>query len=42
MRGSGLGLAIAEQLVRANGGAMRLASPPGGGFVVTVDLPVVA
>ncbi len=38
-RGSGLGLAIAERLVTARGGTMRVASPPGNGLVVTIELP---
>ncbi|GAA4677941.1 sensor histidine kinase [Frondihabitans cladoniiphilus] len=37
--GSGLGLAIADQIVRAHGGSIRAAARPGGGTIVTVDLP---
>ena len=37
--GSGLGLAIARQLVRAHGGSIEVASPPGRGAVFTVQLP---
>ena len=39
--GSGLGLAIARQLVRAHGGSIEAASPPGGGAVFTLRVPVV-
>ena len=34
--GTGLGLAIAAQLAERNGGAIRLACPPGGGLEATV------
>ena len=37
--GSGLGLAIAQQLTTARGGALRLAAAPGGGLLVTMELP---
>ncbi|MFZ2489542.1 MAG: HAMP domain-containing sensor histidine kinase [Anaerolineae bacterium] len=37
--GSGLGLAIARQMVRAHGGTIEVASPPGSGAVFTVQLP---
>lgn len=37
--GTGLGLAIVERLVRAHGGEVRAASPPGGGAVFAVRLP---
>lgn len=37
--GSGLGLAIAEQIVTARGGTLHLDAAPGGGLVVTVELP---
>ena len=37
--GTGLGLAIARNLVRAQGGEVRLANPPGGGLEATVSLP---
>lgn len=38
-RGAGLGLSITKGIVEAHGGAMRLASGPGG-TVVTLELPV--
>jgi signal transduction histidine kinase len=38
-RGSGLGLPIAERLVTARGGRLHVASPPGQGLVVTIELP---
>ncbi|MFC5231277.1 sensor histidine kinase [Pseudonocardia zijingensis] len=38
-RGSGLGLPIAERLATARGGALHVASPPGAGLVVTIELP---
>lgn len=38
--GSGLGLAIARQLMRAHGGSIEAASPPGSGAVFTVRIPV--
>lgn len=38
-RGSGLGLAIAERIVDARDGVLQLATAPGGGLSVTVDLP---
>jgi signal transduction histidine kinase len=37
--GSGLGLATCARIARAHGGALRLATTPGGGLTVTVDLP---
>lgn len=38
-RGSGLGLAIVDQVMSAHGGAVRLASEPGGGSVFSLWLP---
>jgi signal transduction histidine kinase len=38
--GSGLGLALARNIIEALGGAMRAASQPGVGTVMTIDLPV--
>jgi signal transduction histidine kinase/CheY-like chemotaxis protein len=38
-RGTGLGLSTVYGIVRQSGGWVRLASAPGGGTVVTVDLP---
>jgi signal transduction histidine kinase len=38
-RGSGLGLAIVDQVMTAHGGAVRLASEPGGGSVFSLWLP---
>lgn len=40
--GAGLGLAIAERIAAMHGGRIILASPPGGGFEVRVELPAVA
>lgn len=37
--GSGLGLAICAEIVRQHGGSIRLASAPGQGTTVTIDLP---
>lgn len=39
--GAGLGLAIAERIVRMHDGRMDLASRPGEGFVVRIELPLV-
>jgi signal transduction histidine kinase len=38
--GSGLGLAIVAELVRRNGGSVRLGDAPGGGLAVHVTLPL--
>jgi PAS domain S-box-containing protein len=38
-RGTGLGLATAKRIVEAHDGQIAIASPPGGGTTVTVDLP---
>jgi signal transduction histidine kinase len=37
--GTGLGLAIARRTVEAHGGRLLMASPPGSGLTVTVELP---
>lgn len=37
--GCGLGLAIAKAIVEAHGGTLTLASPPGRGLTVTLNLP---
>jgi signal transduction histidine kinase len=37
--GTGLGLAIVHRLVTADGGSIELATTPGGGLTVTLDLP---
>ncbi|WP_116134929.1 sensor histidine kinase [Trinickia diaoshuihuensis] len=37
--GSGLGLAIVQEVVKAHGGAIRFAFPPGGGFAVILAFP---
>ncbi|MSQ02220.1 MAG: hypothetical protein EXR71_10075 [Myxococcales bacterium] len=37
--GTGLGLAVVEQLVRAHGGTVDVASPPGQGTTFTIHLP---
>ncbi|HEX2048940.1 MAG TPA: HAMP domain-containing sensor histidine kinase [Acidimicrobiales bacterium] len=39
-RGSGLGLSIARDLVAAHGGSIRAENAPGGGAVVTFEVPV--
>ncbi|GAA2507456.1 hypothetical protein GCM10010406_50070 [Streptomyces thermolineatus] len=38
--GSGIGLAVVRELVAAHGGTVRVASPPSGGTVFTVSLPL--
>jgi two-component system sensor histidine kinase MprB len=40
--GSGLGLAIVQQVVAGHGGRVEVKSPPGGGTLVHVELPIVA
>ena len=40
--GSGLGLAIVEQVVTSHGGSVTASSPPEGGTVIHIELPVVA
>jgi two-component system, LuxR family, sensor kinase FixL len=39
-RGTGLGLVTAKRIVEAHGGRVAIASAPGGGTTVTVELPV--
>jgi two-component system sensor histidine kinase MprB len=39
--GSGLGLAIVEQVVSSHGGSVSASSPPGGGTLIHIELPVV-
>ncbi|MGA2401274.1 MAG: ATP-binding protein [Syntrophobacteraceae bacterium] len=37
--GTGLGLAITERAAKLHGGEVRAANAPGGGLIVTIDLP---
>ena len=39
-RGSGIGLAVCEEIVEYHGGNMHLQNAQGGGFIVTVSLPI--
>ena len=39
-RGSGIGLAVCEEIMKFHGGKMELANTDGGGFLVTLHLPV--
>jgi len=39
-RGSGIGLAVCEEIIKYHGGTMELANAPGGGFQVTIVLPI--
>ncbi len=39
-RGSGIGLAVCEEIVTRHEGRMEVDNAPGGGFVVTIRLPV--
>ena len=39
-RGSGIGLAVCEEIVKYHGGNMHLQNAKGGGFIVTVCLPI--
>jgi len=38
-RGTGLGLSIAKRIIDAHGGEIRIDTPPGGGTIVSIDLP---
>jgi two-component system sensor kinase FixL len=38
-RGTGLGLSTARRLIETHGGAIEVDCPPGGGTIVTVELP---
>jgi signal transduction histidine kinase len=38
-RGTGLGLATAKRLVEAHRGTIAIECPPGGGTIVTIELP---
>ena len=39
-RGSGIGLAVCDEIVQMHGGALTLENAPGGGTLVTIELPV--
>lgn len=39
-RGSGIGLAVCEEIVNLHSGTMSLSNAPGGGTLVTVQLPI--
>jgi len=39
-RGSGIGLAVCEEIIKFHGGRMELSNAEGGGFLVTLYLPV--
>jgi signal transduction histidine kinase len=41
-RGTGLGLPTAKRIVEAHAGTLAIECPPGGGTVVTIDLPAAA
>jgi PAS domain S-box-containing protein len=38
-RGTGLGLPIAKRIIDAHGGEIQIDTPPGGGTIVSIDLP---
>ena len=40
LRGFGLGLTISQKIVQLHNGNITLRSPPGGGTVISVDLPI--
>ena len=39
-RGSGIGLAICDEIIKYHGGSLDLANAEGGGFIVTINLPI--
>ena len=39
-RGSGIGLAVCEEIVALHGGVLDLSNAPGGGMLVTVEIPI--
>jgi len=39
-KGTGLGLGLVHRVVRDHGGAVHLASPPGRGLVVEIQIPI--
>ena len=39
--GTGLGLTVAHAIVRDHGGEIQLSSPPAGGAMFTIQLPVI-
>ena len=39
-RGSGIGLAVCDEIIKYHGGSLELANAEGGGFIVTINLPV--
>ena len=39
-RGSGIGLAVCDEIIKYHGGGLELANADGGGFLVTIYLPV--
>jgi len=41
-RGSGIGLAVCEEIVKYHGGSLDLFNAEGGGFLVTITLPITA
>jgi len=40
-RGSGIGLAVCEEIIKFHGGRLELANAVGGGFIVTIILPLI-
>jgi two-component system sensor histidine kinase KdpD len=40
VRGAGLGLAICKAIVERHGGSITAANRPGGGAVITIELPI--